>query len=196
MSREISWAYCTIPSGIELWLLLLACFILIKDEHVVSGPGSIYSVSGLQGDQVSALEKCWFFSEKLKSSVPASGSWCFWDQLTQRMNSEQSGLVAVKDLSMLSEAYESHLFCHLQTCSDGVAVAGPWACLLGACEMLMSDGSWVSASVKTSGLWCRVEKQLAQEHLGWKLVSVPWTYILVSSDFFQVSVSTYSLSHK
>lgn len=49
--------HCTIPSGFELWQLLLACFILIKDEHIVSGPGSIYSVSGLQGDQVGALEK-------------------------------------------------------------------------------------------------------------------------------------------
>lgn len=53
--------HCTIPSGFELWLLLLACFILIKDEHVVSGPGSIYSLSGLQGDQVGALEKWWWF---------------------------------------------------------------------------------------------------------------------------------------
>lgn len=42
-------------------------------------------------------------------------------------------------------------FCYLQTWSDR-AVAGPWACLLGACEMLMSDWSWVDASVKTNGL--------------------------------------------
>lgn len=172
--------HCTVPSGFELWLLLLACFVLIKDEQV-SSPWSIYSVSGLQGDQVGALEKWWcglffFFSEKLKSSVPGSGSQWFWDQLTQRMNSEQSELVAIKDVSMLSEAYESHHFCLLQTWSDGVAVAGPWACLLGVCEMLMSDGSWVNASVKTSGLWCCMEKQprniwvgswsVSHEHMG------------------------------
>lgn len=29
----------------------------------------------------------------------------------------------------------------------------------------MSDGSCVVASVKTSGLWCCMEKKLAQEHL-------------------------------
>lgn len=49
----------TVPSGLELLPLLLACFILMKDECVVSGPGSICSVSGLHGDQVGALEKWW-----------------------------------------------------------------------------------------------------------------------------------------
>ena len=56
-----------------------------------------------------------FFSEKLKSNVSASGGQWFQDQLTQRMNSEQSELVAVKDVSMLSKAYESHHLSHLQT---------------------------------------------------------------------------------
>ena len=112
------------------------------------------------------------------------------------MSSEQTELVAVKDVSMLSEAYESHHFCQLQNWSDDVAVAGLWACLLGPYELLMSDWSWVSASMMTSGLWYCMEEQLAQEHLGWKLISVPRTYILICSDFFHVSVSTYSLSHK
>lgn len=39
-----------------------------------------------------------------------------------------------------------------------VAVAEPRTCLLGAYDMLMSDGSWVNASVKTSGQWCCMEK--------------------------------------
>lgn len=75
--------HCTLPSGFELWPLLLACFILIEDEHVLSGPGSICSVSGLQGDQLvwQVVVAAGFFSEKLKSSVPAFGSQRFRDQL-------------------------------------------------------------------------------------------------------------------
>lgn len=116
----------------------------------MSGPGSTCSVSGLQGTKLGALEKWWwlgfwfFFSQKLKSRIQPLGA---SDWLMQRMNSEQSELVAVKDVSMLSEASESHYFCHLQTWGDGIAVVGPWVCLIGAREMLMSDRSWMDAFV-------------------------------------------------
>lgn len=60
---------------------------------------SIWSSSGCSGKVVVFC----FFSEKLKSSVPASGSQQFRDQLTQRMiQSNQS--VVVEDFSVLSEA--------------------------------------------------------------------------------------------